>query len=365
VKSGKEGLAGSGSLGLLHRFALETLLFEELVPAKSFGVRVETEENRFVAERVLLLCPRTLLDFLARRTDDRLDLRRVDQTGHVWVGDFSGGQEIILLIDRSLVEGSKDFVKESESTFGPDDKTSKMPTGSELKEVEPPDINNLYTGKIAESLDDTVVLVVNNKRTTALTVSAVPQFTLSCAELARVGNLHNVLVCVETLEESNSLLGLFEGLGLGGDNQRHFLNLLDTVTTSENKRRKSGGSKGRDSRETTLVLVDLDVPFAPSLGWCKHTSTSAHVTKSSLARAMSSSTANTGNTSDGTTSSPRLGGRLVSRLLAHGVRLPFVLCEAFVNLRNDIKSDWGGENRRKRERGRCLSRAGADVDCGS
>lgn len=64
----------------------------ELVPAKSFGVRVETEENRFVAERVLLLCPRTLLDFLARRTDDRLDLRRVDQTGHIWVGDFGGGQ---------------------------------------------------------------------------------------------------------------------------------------------------------------------------------------------------------------------------------------------------------------------------------
>lgn len=64
----------------------------QLLPAKGFGIGVETEQNGLVAKRVLLLCPRALLDLLARRTNNRLDLSRIDQTSDIRIGDFGSGQ---------------------------------------------------------------------------------------------------------------------------------------------------------------------------------------------------------------------------------------------------------------------------------
>jgi hypothetical protein len=60
------------------------------LPANSLGVRVETEKDSLVDEGVLLLCPGTLLDFLASRADDGLNFVAVDQSGDVGVGDLGG-----------------------------------------------------------------------------------------------------------------------------------------------------------------------------------------------------------------------------------------------------------------------------------
>ena len=60
------------------------------MPAQSFGVRVETEKDSLVDERVFLLSPRTFLNFLASRSDDRLDFVTIDQTSNIRVGDLSG-----------------------------------------------------------------------------------------------------------------------------------------------------------------------------------------------------------------------------------------------------------------------------------
>lgn len=56
--------------------------------AKGLGVWVKTEEDSFVNQWVLLLGPRSLLYFLASRTDHRLDFIAVDQPGDVWVRDL-------------------------------------------------------------------------------------------------------------------------------------------------------------------------------------------------------------------------------------------------------------------------------------
>ena len=100
------------------------------------------------------------------------------------------------------------------------------------------------------------------------------------------------------------------------------------MTAGEKERWESGGSKGRDNGETALVLVDLDVPLAPGLGRGEHTTTTAHVTEGSLARTVGSTTTDTGNTSDGTTGTPRLSGGLVTSLYVDSVRLPLVLGDA-------------------------------------
>lgn len=189
---------------------------------------------------------------------------------------------VVLLECGGLVEGSEDFIKEAEGALGPDNETSEMSSRGELEEVQSPDVDELNTGQVAESLDNTVVLIVDDKRTTALTMSAVPEFSFAGTDFAGVGNLDDISVGVEGLEESDGLLGLGEGLSGILNNKGNFLDFLDAVTTGENERGESRGSKGRNNSKAALVLVDLDVPFAPSLGRGEHASTTAHVTEGSL-----------------------------------------------------------------------------------
>jgi hypothetical protein len=50
----------------------------KLMPAKGLGVWVKTEKDGLVDQGIFLLCPRALLNFLASRSDDRLDFIAVD-----------------------------------------------------------------------------------------------------------------------------------------------------------------------------------------------------------------------------------------------------------------------------------------------
>ena len=261
----------------------------ELLAAEGLGVGVETEEDSLVVERVLLLSPGALLNLLASRADDGLDLVAVDQTGDVRVADLSGGEDVVFLEDRGLVEGAEDIVAEGEGALGPDDESAEMSTRGELEEVEATNVDKLNTGEVAERFDDTVVLVVDNKRTTALTVATVPELAVASTELAGVGDLDDIGVGLQGLEESDSLLGLLERLDIRRDDERNLLDLLDAVATSEDKGRESRSSEGGDDGETALVLVDLDMPLAPGLGGGEHTTTPAHVTEGSLRNLLASS----------------------------------------------------------------------------
>ena len=74
----------------------------------------------------------------------------------------------------------------------------------------------------------------------------------------------------------------------------------------------SGRCKSRADGVTSLVDVDVTVPTAPGFCWCEHATTSAHVAERTLTRSVGTSTADTWNTCDGTTCSPRLGWSLVT-----------------------------------------------------
>lgn len=76
--------------------------------------------------------------------------------------------------------------------------------------------------------------------------------------------------------------------------------------------RDSRSSNSRANGVTPLVNVNVAMPSSPGLGWGKHTTTSAHVSKSSLARPVGTTSTNTWNPSHGTTSTPWLSRRLMT-----------------------------------------------------
>jgi len=353
------------TLGLLGSLLLQALLLEELLATKGLCIWVKTEEDGLVDEGVLLLCPGAFGVLLVGGADGGLDLSAINQAGHVGVGDLGGGKDIVLLVDSDLVECAVNFIKEGKRTLCPDNEPTKVTTRSKLEKVESPDVHELNTGEVTECLDDTVVLVVNNKGTTALTVPTVPELALAGTQLAGVGDLDDVDVCVERFEEGDSFFCLLEGLGSRGDDEGDFLDLLDAVATGKDEGGDCGRGESGDGGETALVLVDLDVPFAPGLGGRKHTSATAHVSECSLTGTVGSSATNTGNTSYSTTSTPGLGASLMASLLADDISLPLVFSDAFVNLRDNIEPDGGGEDGGKGERAGCLPRGGSNVNCGS
>lgn len=111
VEDVEELLAGNTGDGLLDRALGLALLSEELLSSEGLGVRVESEEDGLVAERVLLLgegscsvgqslCQlikgdkRTLLGGRAGGSDDGLDLVRSDESGDVGRGDLGLGEAV-------------------------------------------------------------------------------------------------------------------------------------------------------------------------------------------------------------------------------------------------------------------------------
>lgn len=341
-----------GTLGL-------SLGREELLSAEGLGVRVESEEDSLVSERVLLLGEgpwitkrsqkkskrrwekkkkRTLLDGLTGGSDDRLDLVRVDETGDVGSRDLGGGeancQFVSLLISQIQSRNTSslearlllvDRVEGSNGRLGPDDESTNVTTRGELEEVEGLDGAGLDTGNVLESPDDTLVLGVNDEGTPPLPVPPVPHLTLTGPDLPRVGNLGDVGVGSDSLEELDGSLGLLGGLDGRREDEGDLLDLLDPVASGEDKGGESRGSEGRSNGVSSLVLVHLDVPLPPGLGRGEHSTTSAHVTERGLAGSLGTTTANTGDTRNGTTGTPRLGRGLVTGVLSNGVSLSTVL----------------------------------------
>lgn len=334
------------------------------MPAEGLGVRVHAEEDAFVDERVLLLCPRAFLYLGAGGANNSLNLRAVDETGNVGVGDLGGrkaihnGQydtrnrrcdvQVVLLVRGNFVKGAEHLIEQIEGTLCPNDEAAEVSTRGKLEEIQAPNIDELDTRQVAECLNNAVVLVEDDKRATTLAVAAVTHLTLASTEFTRVRHLSDIRVGIQGFEESDSFLGFLEGLCCTLNYEGNLSNLLNAVTTGQDKGWKGRSCKCGDGSKATLILVDLDVPFAPSLGGSKHTTATAHVSKGSLRKyrcvnakskmeyvcyadltgAVGTSTTDTRNTSNSTTSAPGLCGSLVTGFLADSVSLTPVFSDA-------------------------------------
>ena len=118
-------------------------------------------------------------------SDNGLDLVRVDESGDVGRGDLGLGKDEagLLLVDR--VEGGH-------GGLGPDDESTDVTTGSELKEVEGFNGTSLDSWNVLECSNDSFILGVNDQRSPSLPVPPVPQLSLSSPNLSGVGNLGDV-----------------------------------------------------------------------------------------------------------------------------------------------------------------------------
>ena len=200
-----------------------------------------------------------------------------------------------------------------------------MSTRGELEEVELVDRAGLDTWDVLERTNKSLILLVDDERAPSLPVSPVPHLSLTGSDLARVGNLGDIGVGRDGLEELDSGLGLGGRLDGGRDDKGNLLDLLDSVTSGEDKGWEGRSGDGRGNGVSLLVLVDLDVPLPPGLGGSEHSTTSAHVTESGLTGSLGTTTADTGDTGDGTTGTPRLGRGLVTSVLSDSVSLTPVL----------------------------------------
>jgi hypothetical protein len=146
---------------------------------------------------------------------------------------------------------------------------------------------------------------MNDKRTKSLTVSSIPHLPSTGTELLGCADLGDVRVGIDAPEEGDGILCLGEGNEMGIlDDERDFKDGLDSVTTGHDKGGDGGGRDGRNSGVSLFIEVDFDVPFAPGLGGSETTTATAHVAKGSLAGTMSSSTADTRDTSDSSSCAP-------------------------------------------------------------
>ena len=164
--------------GFTERLRLFTLdrRLTQLGLGELSSVRVESEQNLFVLERILLLhySPlghRSTLDW----SQNSLYFRAVDQLADIWLADDRAGEEEIALECRGGSGGAIDLVEGLEGRGGPDDETSKVTARSKLEKAERVNGRGLNTRDVAEGLDDAWAIgsgVVDDERAAALTVTA-------------------------------------------------------------------------------------------------------------------------------------------------------------------------------------------------
>jgi hypothetical protein len=315
---------------------------ENGVSALGQSIRVEANHGTQVGKRVALEGSTT--DTTLSRTKLGLDFIGVDETVQVGVEHDVAGQVVVLLGGGGTSPRTPGIVEVLEGRTSPDDETTQVTTRSKLKEIQTVNMAEFDTRQVAEGAGDTLILLVDDQRTTSHDVTTTTELTLTSTELLRVANLFDISRGADSLEKLVGDLGLGDGLSGIIDDQGNFRELFNTVTTGQNERGNGGGSESRGNGITLLVRVDLSVPTSPDLGGGEHATFTAHVTESTLTSAGGTTTRNTRNTGDGATGTPRFGGVTHTSVSLDGVGLTVVLVHGGVDEVNDIGADGGKHN---------------------
>jgi len=214
----------------------------------------------------------------------------------------------------------------------------------ELEEVEAIHTAELNTGKIAEGLLDTVVSLVHNERSPAEDVTAVTGLTLTGTDLFGVGRLVHIVQGSNSGEDvlcRGRLLRCLEGIN---HNERDLWDLINLVASGHNESRDSARRQRTGHGITPLGLIDLTVPPTPRLGGGEHASSATHVTERTLSRPGSTTTADTGNTRHGATSTPGGGRDLLTGPRRDRVGLTVVLVHIRVNELDNVGTHGSGHD---------------------
>jgi len=308
-----------------------------------FGVGVEPVEELVVVEGVLLSVLDLVVGLLG--SDGGLDLVGVDDSGDVGVGEGGSVQVEAVSGLAAVLVGAEDLVELSEGGLGPEHQSSELAAWGELQQAESVDVEDVDAWHVSEgSLHVGLVVTNDHQGASLLTESLVPELSLSGSDL--LGGVHSehIVEQAQLLEDGNGLLSLGNIAELVVHNQWQLGQAADLVTSSQNQRHDSGGGDGRSDGVSLLLDIDSSVPSSPHVQRSEHSSASALVAESSLTRSVGTRSRNSGNTSDGSSGSPRLGGVLVSSSGVDSVSLSSVLVQVGVNEVDDVQSNGGSED---------------------
>ena len=308
----------------------------------SLGVGVNLLHHLSVLKRVLLgliVSSGGSLDF----SKSGLNLVGVNNSSEV--STFHGGtvESASSLLDTSLSGGSEDVVKSSEGGRSVDNESSEVTTRGELEEVKSVDVASVNSGQVSRVLVNVGIFIVEDKEgSLSHGESGVSEFTLTGSHVLGSTDSSEISGGTESLESGEHGTGGLVRVKVG--NHGEFGDGVNSVSSGENEGSASGGSEASSDGVSLLLGVDLSVPFSPGSEGSEHATLSAHVTESGLSSSGGTRSGNSGNTSDSTSSTPRLGGVLMSLLVENTVSLTSVLSHVGVAEGNDIISDGSREN---------------------
>merc|ERR1719410_1134561 len=209
------GSAGTGFFRTLAAFTALALRFLAADSSAFFlhgGVGVQLEHGADVLQGVGF--HHRTLHLPVGSSQHLPDGLALEEGGQVSVGHLGLGQVPAVLDRAGLAPGSVETIKLLESSLGPDAKSADVTTGSELQEVKVVHGDGVDSGDVPEGLGQSLVLVINDKRSPLHDGPPVPQLTLAGPHALGGVHLSNISPGLVAPEEHDSLLGLLEGLDL-------------------------------------------------------------------------------------------------------------------------------------------------------
>jgi len=280
-----------------------------------------------------------LLDLLVGLPKHLSDFLSLEELGQIGDGHLGLGKVEASLLLGGHTPCAVKRVQLLEGGLGPDTETADVATGSELQEVQLSNLDGVDAGNIPEGLGQTLILIIDDERSALLDTPAVTHLSLSGPHPLGFVDLVNIVVSPGPLQEDLGLLGLGERLNLIRDDEGAFRGGFNAVTFGHDKGWHTSGSNGGDHGVPLLGDRDLAVPPPVDLGGGEHVTSTAHVAESTLAGTMSTTSTDTGDTSDGTSSTPGLGTSLVTGISVDTVGLSVVLGDFVVDEGDDVRPD--------------------------
>jgi len=275
------GDASLGSQSLLSLLGIVGGLFLSH-SVNGFEVGVQVVSGSSLVEGVLLAGMGSAVGLGS--SNDRLDFVGVDDLGNIRVGQDGSVESVTVLGLGAKSVCSEDLVQGLEGGFGPDDESAEVTSGSKLLEVKSGDVADIDAGNVSDGMDELDVFVgIDEEGTSSELESLGSELALSRSGGLAFSDSFDVFPGADSLEESNSILGLFNGFDLVVNNAGDVGDSRESVSSGHNEGNISGGSQSRGNGVSLLLEVDLSVPSSPGLEGREHSTLSAHVTEGTLA----------------------------------------------------------------------------------
>jgi len=144
---------------------------QHLSSSQRLGVRIQLDHGAQILQWILFV--HHILLMIPLPSEGRLDLLRVDQTAQIRASQNRSGKSVIDFDGRRSLVGTIKCVELLEGTSSPNHQTSQMSSWSQLKQIQSRHTAKLHSRQVSESTAKRGLGVVDNQRSSSLSVSPV------------------------------------------------------------------------------------------------------------------------------------------------------------------------------------------------